>query len=262
MNNDTFIINYPTFNSEVNIRTIASVGEILISLTDVMIALSTENKELGDPKKPEGLMGMVKGVLNSLDDDEYQYLLFRDEKSVEDQKEIFITEPGLYRVVSQDPSPSCKKFQRWIFHDVLPSIRKYGIYPPPNMLEETSEIKALAQQLAQNTNILLKEIEAREKLAKETKKKFEMTEKQLKEINLKLCDLSSNKVLSYISIKEYCRKNDIADIDEQYIWGMCTKISIEKNIRIGKIYNERHEEIFVFSPNIIDEALKEIKNHD
>jgi prophage antirepressor-like protein len=232
MNNDAFIINYPTFNGEVKIRTITSENEILISLHDVMTALSAENKKLSEPNKPEGLMGMIRGILESLDNDEYQYLPFRDEKSSDEQQEIFITEPGLYRVVSQDPSPSCKKFQRWVFHDVLPSIRKYGIYPPPNLLEKTSEIKALAQQLAQNTNILLKEIEEREKLAKETKRKFEITEKQLKEINLKLCDLSNSRPpSSYISIKEYCLKNNIVDIDEQYIWGMCTKISIEKNIK-------------------------------
>jgi hypothetical protein len=27
--------------------------------------------------------------------------------------------------------PEAKKFQKWVFKEVLPSIRKYGIYPPP-----------------------------------------------------------------------------------------------------------------------------------
>lgn len=37
-----------------------------------------------------------------------------------------VTEPGLYRLISQSRKPEAKAFQRWIFHEVLPSIRKHG----------------------------------------------------------------------------------------------------------------------------------------
>ncbi|MGM2732102.1 hypothetical protein ACS2QU_30890, partial [Bacillus cereus group sp. Bce005] len=37
----------------------------------------------------------------------------------------------LYRVLSRDTSDAGKAFQRWIFHEVIPSIREHKQYPPP-----------------------------------------------------------------------------------------------------------------------------------
>ena len=45
-----------------------------------------------------------------------------------------INEPGLYRLLSRSNKKRARKFQRWVFHDVLPSIRKTGMY---NMQELT-----------------------------------------------------------------------------------------------------------------------------
>jgi prophage antirepressor-like protein len=42
------------------------------------------------------------------------------------QDTYIISEPGLYRLLSRSNKEEAKKFQRWIFHDVLPSIRKTG----------------------------------------------------------------------------------------------------------------------------------------
>jgi prophage antirepressor-like protein len=44
---------------------------------------------------------------------------------------LTVYEPGLYRLIMKSRKPEAKKFQKWIFKEVLPSIRKYGIYPPP-----------------------------------------------------------------------------------------------------------------------------------
>ena len=42
-----------------------------------------------------------------------------------------VSEPGLYRLIFMSRKPEAKKFKRWTFHDVLPSIRKYGYYLAP-----------------------------------------------------------------------------------------------------------------------------------
>jgi prophage antirepressor-like protein len=42
-----------------------------------------------------------------------------------------VYEPGLYKLLFKSRKPEAKKFQQWVFKDVLPSIRKYGTYPPP-----------------------------------------------------------------------------------------------------------------------------------
>ena len=40
----------------------------------------------------------------------------------------FVTEPDLYRVIFQSRKPSARKFQDWVFEEVLPTLRKEGSY--------------------------------------------------------------------------------------------------------------------------------------
>jgi prophage antirepressor-like protein len=40
----------------------------------------------------------------------------------------FINEAGLYRLIFKSRKPEAEKFKTWIFNEVLPSIRKYGLY--------------------------------------------------------------------------------------------------------------------------------------
>jgi prophage antirepressor-like protein len=48
------------------------------------------------------------------------------------QKLLTVYESGLYRLLlTKSKKPEAKRFQKWVFGEVLPSIRKYGIYPPP-----------------------------------------------------------------------------------------------------------------------------------
>lgn len=47
-----------------------------------------------------------------------------------------LSEPGLYRVLSVSRSNRAKPFQRWLFHEVLPAIRKTGKYEQPQVAEE------------------------------------------------------------------------------------------------------------------------------
>jgi prophage antirepressor-like protein len=57
-----------------------------------------------------------------------------------DQRVWYVTEPGFYRVIGQRQIFRIKddfirdqvdRFQRWIFHEVLPSLRQNGHYNPP-----------------------------------------------------------------------------------------------------------------------------------
>lgn len=43
-----------------------------------------------------------------------------------------ISEPDLFRLVVNSKLPTAKRFERWVFEDVLPSIRKTGGYAMPN----------------------------------------------------------------------------------------------------------------------------------
>ncbi|WP_026736562.1 BRO-N domain-containing protein [Fischerella sp. PCC 9605] len=44
------------------------------------------------------------------------------------QSLTFVTEPGFYEILLRVQHPKAKAFQKWVFEDVLPSIRKTGSY--------------------------------------------------------------------------------------------------------------------------------------
>ena len=48
----------------------------------------------------------------------------------------FITEGDLYRLITHSRRPDAEKFERWVFDDVLPSIRKHGAYMTDQALEK------------------------------------------------------------------------------------------------------------------------------
>lgn len=41
---------------------------------------------------------------------------------------IIVSEPGLYKLIGRSHKPEAKKFDRWVRHEVLPAIRKDGMY--------------------------------------------------------------------------------------------------------------------------------------
>ncbi len=47
-----------------------------------------------------------------------------------------VNEPGLYSLVLGSRKPEAKAFKRWITHDVIPTIRKHGMYATPQTLEQ------------------------------------------------------------------------------------------------------------------------------
>lgn len=52
------------------------------------------------------------------------------------QEMSFIPEGDLYRLIVSSHLPSAEKFERWVFEEVLPSIRRHGAYLTPQKAEE------------------------------------------------------------------------------------------------------------------------------
>lgn len=67
-------------------------------------------------------------ALQSLYDDEKTNLGNSYVWSEPGRRPLIISEPGLYRLVMRSRKPEAKDFQRWVTHEVLPSIRKHGVY--------------------------------------------------------------------------------------------------------------------------------------
>lgn len=64
---------------------------------------------------------------------------------------LIVSEPGFYKLVLKSRKPEAKAFQRWVTHEVLPSIRKKGGYIAATADETPEQIMARAVLLAQDT---------------------------------------------------------------------------------------------------------------
>lgn len=50
------------------------------------------------------------------------------------QEMVIVNEPGIYALTMVSRKPEAKAFAQWLFTCVLPSIRKHGCYPPPEIV--------------------------------------------------------------------------------------------------------------------------------
>ena len=69
-----------------------------------------------------------------------------------------VNEYGLYSLVLSSRKPEAKEFKRWITHEVLPSLRKYGTYSTDIPRTLPDALKAYASEIEQHnkTKALLK----------------------------------------------------------------------------------------------------------
>ena len=87
----------------------------------------------------------VSRACSRLDNDEKGTRLIRTH--VGEQNMLIVNEPGLYRLVFQSRKPNAKDFQRKVYHEVLPQIRKTGMYGrPQTRLEMYKEMVRLEEE--------------------------------------------------------------------------------------------------------------------
>ena len=80
------------------------------------------------------------------------------------QEMLFIPEGDLYRLIVHSKLPSAEQFERWVFDEVLPTIRKHGAYLTK---EKLWEIATSPEALMKLCSDLLAEREANISLRKE-----------------------------------------------------------------------------------------------
>lgn len=104
------------------IRTVVQNGEPWFVAADVCKAL-----DLGDTHK----------AVERLEEDE------KGRNSIPtlggNQDMTIVSEPGLYSLVLGSRKPEAKAFKRWITHEVIPAIRKHGMYATPDTVEKMLE---------------------------------------------------------------------------------------------------------------------------
>lgn len=81
-----------------------------------------------------GYSNTRKALLDHVDeDDKMDGVTIRDSIG-RDQTPVFINESGLYSLILSSKLPTAKRFKRWVTSEVLPAIRRHGLYAVDDML--------------------------------------------------------------------------------------------------------------------------------
>ena len=140
-----------TFNNKEfgSVRMIEDQGRLLFCGADVAFALGYKNasKALGDH---------CKGVTK-------RYTLTAGGR----QSLSFIPEGDVYRLIVHSCLPGAERFEKWVFEEVLPAIRKTGGYMTSSLLEQAA---ADPNVLLRFAGELLAEHEKNERLAGEVRR--------------------------------------------------------------------------------------------
>lgn len=134
------------------IRTIAIEGEPWFVGKDAASALG-----YGQGKSP------INAVANHVDEEDKGVIELMTPGGM--QKVTIINESGLYSLVLSSKLPRAKAFKRWITSEVIPSIRKRGMYA-------TAET---AEQMLQNPDVMIR---ALQELKAERQKRQELEQKR------------------------------------------------------------------------------------
>lgn len=78
-------------------------------------------------------LGIDPTAVRRLDTDEKMTLRLMQGESNRSSDTNIVNEPGLYTLVLGSRKPEAKTFKRWITHEVIPAIRKTGVYFAPNV---------------------------------------------------------------------------------------------------------------------------------
>ncbi len=120
MNDKLQIFNHEAFGQ---IRTvIGDDGEPRFCLRDVCRSLGLTSKGVGQRLSDEVISNYP--IVDSLG---------------RQQLATFVNEDGLYDVILESRKPDAKAFRKWVTSEVLPSIRKHGMYMTDNAIEKALE---------------------------------------------------------------------------------------------------------------------------
>lgn len=102
------------------IRTLADeTNDSLFCLADLCAALGISNH---------------RNVKARLDEDDVRLMDTTDNLG-RNQQVIFVTESGMYDVILRSDAEKAKPFRKWVTSEVLPAIRKHGVYATPQTVD-------------------------------------------------------------------------------------------------------------------------------
>ena len=116
----------------------------------------------------------------------------------------FIPEGDVYRLIVRSKLPQAEKFESWVFDEVLPTIRKHGLYAPDELLNNPDLVIQAMTKLKEE-RLKTEKLEAeKEVLALENKAKEQMINELRPKLNYLDVILGSKNLLNITQIaKDY-----------------------------------------------------------
>lgn len=172
-------------------------------------SLRTLTDEAGDPwfvaKDVCDILSLSNATvaLQSLDDDE----LTKFNLGGQHGEANIISEPGLYRLVMKSRKPEAREFQRWVTHEVLPTIRNHGAYMTKQTLDKALTSPDFLIQLATKLKEEQEKVKALEPKAKALDAFTDVEDRLLVRDAAKILS-NSGTVISEKQLREWMAAND------------------------------------------------------
>ena len=158
---------------------------------------------------------------------------------------VIAEDAGIYQLIFKSKLESAKKFQKWVFEEVLPSIRKTGKYEiqpkPKTKLELAEEVLALAK-----ANIEL--IKEQQRLELENKFLCEENEYLAEEVD---------ELYGFSSIIRVALHNDVSE--KNFSWHKLKAVSKSLNLEIKRVPCPRFETKNLYSHLAWKQAYANVK---
>ena len=139
------------------------------------------------------------------------------------QNLIYVDESNFYKVIFQSRKAEAEKFTEWVTSDVLPSIRKHGMYATDELINNPDLLIAAATKIKEERQARLEAEKQRDKLIHQNK--LYTTSEIAKELGLKsankLNQLLAEKKIQYKQNKTWLLYSKYAD---------CGYVSIKQDI--------------------------------
>ena len=85
-----------------------------------------------------GYQNGSRDVNRHVDEEDRQKIMVFDGN--QDKETIIINESGLYSLILSSKLPSAKRFKRWVTSEVLPAIRKHGVFVMDDIVNNTDAL--------------------------------------------------------------------------------------------------------------------------
>lgn len=123
------------------------------------------------------------------------------------QKVKYIPEGDLYRLIIRSKLPSAERFERWVFDEVLPAIRRQGAYVPDMTAVIAQAVQAAVTQTIQLMSPYLFTAQNEQKPKPRIRRRITSLIDQLETpLQMEMEELIMDPANSYVQISDYFRE--------------------------------------------------------